>query len=502
MTRSKLALALVAALALAGCYARGPDQPDGAAGTDAASVPPAAPSTEGTASATSSPGTGASGASTLVSAPEQAPDTSGPPRAMFGTLPSPCGPGAATIAGGQNGGPTLRLGTATDHGYEASPGLTVEMLDAAEAFAAWCNEQGGIGGLRLEIVDLDAKLFQVPPAMEQACAETFAMVGGGWVFDDQMFPRFHECGMISFPAYTVTPTAAMANGKMQPIPNPANVKPAGWLIWASEQHPDAITASAIVYGDFLTTQVVADQLVATMDGVGGFTVVDRVTYNPAGEANWAPFAQRLLDGGVRALFFIGPPADYLLLAKAMDEIGYSPEIALGEANLYDATMVTGGNAALTDGFAVRTAYSPFEEADRSPGMQSYLDIMATFNPDGKVAGLGLQSMSAMLLFAEAANACLAINGGVLERECVLAAGATITGWTGGGLHSPTDPGSNLPPPCNLLLQVRDGAWRRLYPELGSADDNGEGWHCDEEGVYEITGDFGDVASGVDPTRPT
>ena len=172
-------------------------------------------------------------ATTEAPSASEAPATEAPTGEMFGDLPSPCGPatdaGVPTIADGQNGGDTLKLGTANDHGYEGAPGLTVEMLDAAKAFAGWCNAQGGIRGLPIEVVDLDGKLFNVPPAMEQACSEVFAMVGGGWVFDDQMFPRFHECGMISFAGYTVSATAAMANGKVQPIPNPIDVKPARWF---------------------------------------------------------------------------------------------------------------------------------------------------------------------------------------------------------------------------------------------------------------------------------
>jgi hypothetical protein len=114
------------------------------------------------------------------------PDTTDAPSGpMFGTMASPCGPatdaGVPTIAEGQNGGDTIKLGTANDHGYEGAPGTTLEMLDAAKAFAGWCNAQGGVRGLPIEIVDLDGKLFSVPPSMEQACSEVFAMAGGGWV---------------------------------------------------------------------------------------------------------------------------------------------------------------------------------------------------------------------------------------------------------------------------------------------------------------------------------
>ena len=50
------------------------------------------------------------------------------------------------------------------------------------------------------------------------------------------------------------------------------------------------------------------------------------------------------------------------------------------------------------------------------------------------------------------------------------------------------------------MGVEDGKWTRIYPELGSADDNGGGWHCDSPGTVAIEGDFGDATSGIDPTR--
>lgn len=445
-------------------------------------------------------------ASSEAPAATEAPETSGAPEAIkFGRMDSPCGPatdaGVPTIADGQNGGSTLKLGTANDHGYEASPGLTIEMLDAAKAFAQWCNDQGGIRGLPIEIVDLDGKLFNVPPAMEQACAEVFAMVGGGWVFDDQMFPRFHECGMVSFPAYTVTATAAMANGKIQPIPNPADKKPASWLIWAKKNYADVIKNVAIIYGDFLTTKSVADQLAATMKAVGGFGEPIFIPYNPAGEANWLPFAQQLKSKNISAMSFVGEPGNLTLLYKAMREVGYVPELVLNDANFYSDVMIAPGNAESNEGFKVRTMYAPFEETDKFPAMASYLDMMKTYNSQGRIAGLGLQATSALLLFATAANSCLDANNNVLERECVLAQAMKITSWNGGGLHSETNPAANLPPNCTIILGVEGGSWKRIFPALGSSDDNGQGWHCDDDGVASIEGDFGDVTAGVDATRP-
>jgi ABC-type branched-subunit amino acid transport system substrate-binding protein len=455
---------------------------------------------------TQAPATAAPAVTDAPTATDAPVTTDAPTGPMFGTMASPCGQatdaGVPTIADGQNGGDTIKLGTANDHGYEGAPGTTLEMLDAAKAFAGWCNAQGGVRGLPIEIVDLDGKLFSVPPSMEQACAEVFAMAGGGWVFDDQMYPRFHECGMISFSGYAVSAAASMANGKIQPIPNPANEKPAQWLNWARDTYPEAIKNVALIYGDFLTTKSVADQLAATMKAVGGYDgEPSMITYNPAGEANWTPFAQKLKSDGITFMSFVGTDSNLVLLYKAMREVGYVPEVVLNDANFYSSIMVAEGNAVANEGFLARTMYAPFEEADQFPGMASYLDMMETYNPEGRIAGLGLQATSALLMFVTSANACLDSNNNVLERECVLAQGMKIDSWTGGGLHSETNPAAKTAPKCGLIMGVKDSKWARIYPELGSADDNGGGWHCDENGAVDIEGDFGDVTSGVDPTRP-
>jgi len=486
----RIAVLLVAGLLAAACSNREGDE---------------SASTEAPAATEAPVGTEAPAGSEAPAATEAPVGTEAPTGVTFGDLPSPCGPagdaGVPTIAEGQNGGDVLRLGTATDHGFEARPGLTIEMLDAAEAFAGWCNEQGGIRGLPIEVVDLDGKLFGVPAAMEQACSEVFAMVGGGWVLDDQIFPRYHQCGMINFAGYTVTGTTSLSNGKVQPLPNPVNVKPTSWLIWAKENYPEAVKNFAIIYGNLGSTVSVADQLKLSMEALGGFEVTQMIAYNAGGEANWAPFAQQLKDEGVTAMSFVGEPGNFILLSKAMREIGYVPELVLNDANFYSSELVAEGNTDATEGFFARTAYAPFEEADSNKAMADFLDMMATHNPDGRVAGLGLQATSAYLLFAVAANACLDANDNVLERECVLAEGNKISEWNAGGLHTTSNPGSNLPPECGIIMGVVDGTWKRVFPELGSADDNGGGWHCDSPGRVEIEGDFGDLTLGVDPERP-
>ena len=287
------------------------------------------------------------------------------------------------------------------------------------------------------------------------------MVGGGLVLDDQTFPRFHECGMIDFAGYTVTTAKAVSNGMIQPIPNPPNTKPSQWLQWGAETYPEAVKNTALIYQNLATTQIVQTRTGKRHEPVG-WTVTAEIPYD-LGEANWAPFAQQLKDENITALSFTGSPEEIVGLLNAMDEVGYRPELILQEANFYDQKLLQVGRRRRPRASSSAPPTRTFEEPDIFPAMASYNEMMETYKPDGKIGGLGLQATSAYLMFATAANECLASNDGVLERECVLAAGKQITSWDGGGLHAETNPSANLPPSCGIIMEVVDGAWTRAYP---------------------------------------
>lgn len=427
----------------------------------------------------------------------------------FGDLASPCGPAVDgvtnTVEPDQAGGSsdTIRLAAASDKGNVAVPGLNGELYDQAVAFAGWCNAQGGIGGLPVEIIDADAKLFEVPAQMENICDNAFAMAGGGFAFDDQEFPRFHECGMIDIAGFTVSTGKSLSDNLVSPMPNPSNAKDGGWFAWATAVYPEAMQTFGTVYSDILTSQLVEEQYVEIAEALGGTTVVERIPYNSLGEANWTPIAQQLKDAGVRAMAFVGVPEVLPKLTKAMDEIGYRPDLIMADAGFYAEVLLEQGGSSV-EGVVVRTAYALFEEADRVKAVADYLAMMDEHNADGKVSGLGMQGLSAMLLFASAARDCLA-ESDVLTRSCVIDKAATYTDWTGGGLHGPSNPGTNRPSPCYQMIQVRDGAFTRLYPPLKPTDADraiipsteitAEGWACDESTVVDLVGDYGDTELG-------
>lgn len=423
---------------------------------------------------------------------------------MFGDLSSPCGEGEATVAAGE--GPAtdaLVLGVANDRGADAvgRPGLNRELWEASQAFASWCNEQGGIQGLELQLVELDGKATQVEAAMTQACTGVFAMVGGGFVQDQLQFSGndasdFHRCGLIDIPAFTVSIQKSGSNGKVEPIPNPADAGATQWVRDFISLYPEESEQMVVVTGD-LPSFATLENLFGAAAEKEGLELLPPVEYPFSGATDWGPYADAVIQTGARSMYFIGAPDNAANLRQKLREKGWDG-VSLHQTNTYDQLAFAAGEEA-AEGMVIRTVFHPFEEADQWPAVQQYLDLLEQV-PDAKVASLGLQSMSAWLLFATAADACATANDGVIDRTCILTEAEAIDEWTGGGLHAPSDPGGDEPPSCGMLLVVRDGGFERLWPEVGSDEDGGAGFSCPDDSI--ATADTSELGEGVvDPDRP-
>ena len=409
----------------------------------------------------------------------------------FGDLTGVCGPneGGGEVTNtdpAETQGVTadsITLGTVSDPGFEGRPGLNQELHDAATAFAAWCNAAGGINGKTIEVNLHDAAITEYQPVMQQACATDFAIVGSGAVQDNFWADTGAACGLIDIAGFSVTPEKAGVSGQdptetrsVQPVPNPLDEFPIGAASILAEDFPDAGANVGILNADLDTLVTQAARVKDAYESIG-FEVVHENTYNVLGEANWAPFAAAIEEAGVTFLSFVGEGENLALLQQALDEIGYDVEVTLQDANFYDPNYVDAAGPA-AEGTFVRNAFWPFEEADANPATAEYIEHVEAV--DGKVALLGAQAWSAWLLFAQSARDCDLADD--LTRTCVLDAAASVTDWTGGGLHAPTNPGENRGPECAVVLQVQDGAFARYAP-------TDEDYACDPSYVATLTGDY-------------
>lgn len=425
---------------------------------------------------------------------------------MFGDLPSPCGEGDLSIEASEagKGADKLYLGVVNDRSTSFRAGLNKELWDTSVAFSEWCNAQGGIGGLPIELVDLDAKLFEVPAAMATACRDVFMLVGGGNVQDDMQFSGqpesdFHLCGMADIAGFTVSPQKSGSNGQVQPLPNPADEATTIYLQALKESMPDVQKVTE-VWGDLPAMHAIRNQHIAAVDAMG-LELSGSFAYPVTGLTDWTPLAQQVIDSKADAMTFTGEPTNLGALIAKLREQGWEG-VVVTEANIYDPVYPESAGAGNAQNSFIRTAFHTFEEADKWPAVQQYNEILDQYVPDHKQnAMLGLQSWSSWLLFSTAANACGESNDGVLTRTCVLKAADAIEDWTAGGLHAPSQPGrtGDGRPKCENFLDVDEqGKFVRRFPEIGSEDDDGDGFWCAEDALIDVPENQG--LGVVDPDR--
>jgi hypothetical protein len=398
----------------------------------------------------------------------------------FGDLEAVCQDGDASGATAPGVTDTsITVGTMTDKG-SVVPGLNEEMYDTAVAFTEWCNEQGGILGREIILSDVDAKLFDYEPAVTEACGRDFALVGGGAVFDEDPNGVRVGCELPNIAGYVVSAEGRTAELQVQPIPNPIYEIAMGRYQAALREFPDSTDRYGIMASAIPSVLLVKQQSIETAESLG-MEVVYQYDYQTQGETGWPNFVREMRDADVKILEFIGQPQNLIELTDQMEIAGWYPETILLSANFYDDLYRQG--ATTEPNLFIQSVFHPLEQAADNKATQDYLDLMEQYNPDGKIALLGMQGLSSWLLFAQAATEC----GSDLTAECLLEAAEGQSDWTGGGLHSRQTPGNTVPSPCFLILGLDEDGF--FYNEEATAPDEGI-YNCADDNVFEMTGEYG------------
>jgi ABC-type branched-subunit amino acid transport system substrate-binding protein len=376
----------------------------------------------------------------------------------------------------------INVGVITDKGTEVRPGLNKEMYDTAVAFADWCNENGGINGRDIVVDDLDAKLTEYSQRIGEACQNDFFLVGGGAVFDNQDNGARIDCGLPNIAGYVVNPEARVAELQAQPLPNPVYTYAAQNYRTQRELHPDA-TRFGVLWVDIAGVSTVHKQVVEAVTAEG-FEVVYDKAYASIGETGWRTFVQNMREDDVQVVELIGEPENQTALLNAMATEGWFPEVVTMQPNMYDAKFEDEAKGSAPDAAYARSAFPTFDMGDDIPAIADYLELMDTYNPDGKYpATLGAQALSGWLLFATSAVEC----GADISRQCVLENAEATTDWTAGGLHAPTSPGEDVVPNCGILIRFTSDGW--VYDEEATQPTDGI-FNCDPENTLELQDDYG------------
>ncbi len=383
--------------------------------------------------------------------------------AKFGTLVSPCGPGAAKGATAKGvTDASITIGYGDDAGYAQAPGLDKELSDAMRPMIKWCNDQGGINGRKIVGNYYDAKVLQVTQAMTQACNDkVFMLVGQGWALDYGQEQIRIGCKLSTIPGFAVGTAFASGSGVQQPIPGPGDQATDSSAFQIAKLFPDAVKKAAFVFAQFPATQETRDKAALGYPKAGWkFLNCDQI-YNVQGESDWKPLASNLKSCGAEAVVWVGSPdpnmENFLNAAK---QVGFQPTAWVTDPNQYTAAFAkwNGQNGGAGDNVYVRMTGVPFEFADQVPAVKQYLALVAASH--GTNGLLGEQAASSFLLWATGVKAC----GSDVTAKCVLDDAAKQKNWTGGGLHVPTNPGVNEVPDCGMLLKLKGATWVKVVPD--------------------------------------
>ncbi len=415
----------------------------------------------------------------LSDAPSTAPDDDAPDddaitpaSAQIGTVDNPCSSEVAgTVPDGVPGvsDDTIRIGVISDRQNPTVPLPTVGIEESIQAFVDFCNEAGGVDGRQLDLVTYDSEIVATDDVTKLACADDlFALVGTGSVQDQLGVETREGCGLIEVGAYAATPERAESTNFFQPLPaehdDELNVGP---CLRIAEEHPDAVKRAAIVYTDLRPAARRAEKWVEACEAEAGF---DFVVNQPIafGETNFGPLVQQMKDTGAEYFTMVSSSSEALAVLRELETQGIEPEVIDLGAQYYEIDF---GAQPEVDGALVTTGNVPFSEADQTPALGLYVDLMAEAGAPHST--LGVAAFSAGMLFATAVDSL----DGELTRESLVEALSGIHEWDGGGMHTTTDPGTGAANPCFLYVRVEDGDFVRDFPD--------EGFSCDPDTIATV-----------------
>ncbi len=408
--------------------------------------------------------------------------------ADFGSVTDVCQKG--TPKGSPTTGVTptqIRVATFADVGFTGRPGLDQEFFDTADVFSKWCNDRGGINGRKIVVDPRDAALTNVKARMTESCADDFAMVAGGAVFDQDGVDTRLSCLLPDISGYVVSNRARGADLVVEPLPNPLDKLQIGILNYLGRKFPTTTGHVGVLTGDLATTRVVANDNAAAAKSIG-WNIVYNDVYPAAGLADWTPYAQKLKDSGVKGLIWVGEPESLAALMGALNDIGYKLDFIRADANHYDQNLIkTAGASLADDNLYVSSSFFPFEQAKPNNATGQYLQAFKDYKPNGKNRTyLGLQAWSAWLLFAKSAASC----GDNLTRTCLYDAAKKVNAWNGGGLHAETSPGTNGGSECFTVERATPTGFK-----LATDVKPNEGiYNCSPKNLFKLTVDPADVTT--------
>ena len=396
----------------------------------------------------------------------------------------------------------IRIAVLADVENTIIPGLFKGAKDAMEAFEGYVNDTGGIAGRRLVVEFLDTKLNpdETRNAMLAACERAFALVGTTAVFFNSVEPIV-ECkdlageatGLPDLAALMAEPAQQGSPVSYSPLPPERDFSApegtqrfntrVGAQQWYVEQFGDDLHGLFLNSADSKSAaEANASRFYAIQELVGIEADAEFAASGLAPQNSYGPYVQSLKGNGSTYATSGGGYQTTVKLRKEANVQGVDTVKAWDcTLQCYDPGFLEEGGPDV-EGTYVTALFVPFEEADVSPAIQTFLDAVGEENADA----FAIQAWASGLLFRDAVETVVESEGpNGLTRAALLEALSKVDGFDADGILGPTDVGARVPSSCFIQLQVQDGEYVRVHPEERGTFD------CDEDNVVTFEADIQD-----------
>jgi len=371
----------------------------------------------------------------------------------------------------------LHIAVIADVDTPLAPGLFGGSVDAVQAFARNVNALGGIAGRKLVVDFYDSRLNAADTlnALIRACANDFAIVGTTALFVNNTDPIVqckdkagHATGVPDLPelntdpAHQQSPVSYPLIGIQRDYAESAretytvNVGPERWLlshygklsgVWL---HASDLKSSK--YGNlpsFVGSQRIGIRKDAEFDVSALTTQAGYTPYVRAIKEHKSTYARSGLD-----------VSSTVKLRKEAAIQGAS-SVKAWDCSLqcYDQRLITDGGKDV-EGQYVWVPFLPLEEAQHNKALSLYVNAVGAEHANG----FGIQAWASAMLFKQVVDGIVADHGvNALTRERFLDAIAQVSDFDADGMMGTMHPGDRRVTSCYVLLQVRNGKFRRVHP---------------------------------------
>ena len=375
---------------------------------------------------------------------------------------------------------TIKVGMIADVDTSLAPGLFQKSVNAVKAWASIVNASGGLAGRKVVVDFCDSKLDPnaTTNCVINACQNDFALVGtSANALED--LSDIDGCKDAAGKAIGIPDLAAFAFLPLACDPDTYLIGGYGPYCATAKENPQTYTANV---GDarYYTSQFkglhgvfVYDSDVPTLkvdflpnfkgDNDLGITPDAQGSYAESGAAPQSaltPVISAIKAAGSSFVYAGSTPQNTILLEREAKLQGVSTvKVWACNSGCYDSSFYAQGGAVVNGTYAQLDDLPFYTEYQDNPALAALVKQM------GGTANLNnnaVLSYVMALLFQDAVQKAVA-NGGTLNRQTLFTALNNEHSFDADGIIGPTNVGGHQLSNCDVITQLVNGQWQRVYP---------------------------------------